>query len=76
MFSLILFVRIFTLFSKSLPLDTACRVWDLFCRDGEEFLFRTALGKIIIRYNVKLFFDIISIFLKSSLGLIDNISKL
>ena len=37
--------RIFTLFTKSLPLDVACRVWDVFCRDGEEFLFRTALGK-------------------------------
>jgi len=35
---------IFTIYSKSLPLDTACRVWDLFFRDGEEFLFRTALG--------------------------------
>ena len=35
----------FTLFSKSLPLDVASRVWDVFCRDGEEFLFRTALGK-------------------------------
>ncbi|XP_044152027.1 TBC1 domain family member 14 isoform X2 [Bufo gargarizans] len=35
---------IFTLYSKSLPLDLACRVWDVFCRDGEEFLFRTALG--------------------------------
>ncbi|WAR21368.1 TBC14-like protein, partial [Mya arenaria] len=35
---------IFTLFSKSFPLEVACRVWDVFCRDGEEFLFRTALG--------------------------------
>ncbi|XP_023602182.1 TBC1 domain family member 14 isoform X2 [Myotis lucifugus] len=35
---------IFTLYSKSLPLDLACRIWDVFCRDGEEFLFRTALG--------------------------------
>ncbi|XP_048466061.1 TBC1 domain family member 14-like [Rhincodon typus] len=35
---------IFTLYSKSFPLDLACRVWDVFCRDGEEFLFRTALG--------------------------------
>lgn len=34
----------FTLFSKSLPLDIASRVWDVFCRDGEEFLFRAALG--------------------------------
>ena len=37
--------RIFTLYSKSLPLDVASRVWDLFCRDGEEFLFKTAIGK-------------------------------
>jgi hypothetical protein len=29
-----------------LPLDIACRVWDIFCRDGEEFLFRTALGML------------------------------
>lgn len=35
---------IFTLYSKSLPLDVASRVWDIFCRDGDEFLFRTALG--------------------------------
>ncbi|XP_045190087.1 TBC1 domain family member 12-like [Mercenaria mercenaria] len=41
---LYLYDWIFTLFTKSLPLDIACRVWDIFCRDGEEFLFRTALG--------------------------------
>ncbi|XP_028857371.1 TBC1 domain family member 14 isoform X2 [Denticeps clupeoides] len=35
---------IFTLYSKSLPLDLACRVWDVFCQDGDEFLFRSALG--------------------------------
>ena len=35
----------FTLYAKSLPLDVASRVWDVFCRDGEEFLFRTALGE-------------------------------
>uniref|UniRef100_A0A8C0XY02 Rab-GAP TBC domain-containing protein n=1 Tax=Castor canadensis TaxID=51338 RepID=A0A8C0XY02_CASCN len=45
---------IFTLYSKSLPLDLACRVWDVFCRDGEEFLFRTALGIL------KLFEDILA----------------
>lgn len=43
------FFRIFSLYSKSLPLDIACRVWDIFCRDGEEFLFRTALGKVQIQ---------------------------
>ena len=42
--------RIFTLYSKALPLDVACRVWDVFCRDGEEFLFRTALG-LLHRYQ-------------------------
>ncbi|KAM9827244.1 TBC1 domain family member 14 [Neosynchiropus ocellatus] len=45
---------IFTLYSKSLPLDLACRVWDVFCRDGEEFLFRTALGLL------RLFQDILT----------------
>lgn len=48
------FSRIFTLYSKSLPLDLACRIWDVFCRDGEEFLFRTALGIL------KLFEDILT----------------
>lgn len=48
------FPRIFTLYSKSLPLDLACRIWDVFCRDGEEFLFRTALGVL------KLFEDILT----------------
>jgi hypothetical protein len=28
-----------------MPLDVACRVWDVFLRDGEEFLFKAALGK-------------------------------
>jgi len=32
------------MYTKVLPLDIACRVWDLFCRDGDSFLFRTALG--------------------------------
>ncbi|XP_054656645.1 TBC1 domain family member 14 isoform X2 [Dunckerocampus dactyliophorus] len=43
---------IFTLYSKSLPLDLACRVWDVFCRDGEEFLFRTALGLLRLFQDV------------------------
>ncbi|XP_057712089.1 TBC1 domain family member 14 isoform X1 [Corythoichthys intestinalis] len=43
---------IFTLYSKSLPLDLASRVWDVFCRDGEEFLFRTALGLLRLFQDV------------------------
>ncbi|KAK4818831.1 hypothetical protein QYF61_019868 [Mycteria americana] len=38
----------------AIPGDLACRVWDVFCRDGEEFLFRTALGIL------KLFEDILT----------------
>jgi len=33
-----------TLFSKCAPLDITCRIWDLLIRDGEEFLFKAALG--------------------------------
>ncbi|XP_061525028.1 TBC1 domain family member 14 isoform X2 [Phycodurus eques] len=43
---------IFTLYSKSVPLDLASRVWDVFCRDGEEFLFRTALGLLRLFQDV------------------------
>ncbi|XP_061664562.1 TBC1 domain family member 14 isoform X2 [Syngnathoides biaculeatus] len=37
---------------KSLPLDLASRVWDVFCRDGDEFLFRTALGLLRLFQDV------------------------
>ncbi|KAG9274735.1 TBC1 domain family member 14 [Astyanax mexicanus] len=50
---------IFTLYSKSLPLDVACRVWDVFCRDGEEFLFRTALGILRLYEDVLTHMDFI-----------------
>ncbi|KAM6909007.1 TBC1 domain family member 14-like [Xenentodon cancila] len=50
---------IFTLYSKSLPLDLACRVWDVFCRDGEEFLFRTALGLLRLYHDVLTCMDFI-----------------
>ncbi|XP_063972457.1 TBC1 domain family member 14-like [Diachasmimorpha longicaudata] len=35
---------VYTIYAKAMPLDVACRVWDIFVRDGDEFLFRTALG--------------------------------
>ncbi|XP_077469035.1 TBC1 domain family member 12-like isoform X2 [Stigmatopora argus] len=50
---------IFTLYSKSLPLDVACRVWDVFCRDGEEGLFRTGLGILRLFQDVLLQMDFI-----------------
>ncbi|XP_032889470.1 TBC1 domain family member 12 isoform X2 [Amblyraja radiata] len=52
---------IFTLYSKSLPLDLACRVWDVFCRDGEEFLFRTALGILKLYEEILVQMDFIHI---------------
>ncbi|CAK6978310.1 LOW QUALITY PROTEIN: TBC1 domain family member 12-like [Scomber scombrus] len=52
---------IFTLYSKSLPLDMACRVWDVFCRDGEESLFRTGLGILRLYEDVLLQMDFIHI---------------
>ncbi|TRY59916.1 hypothetical protein DNTS_013440 [Danionella cerebrum] len=50
---------IFTLYTKSLPLDVACRVWDVFCRDGEEFLFRTGLGILRLYEDVLVQMDFI-----------------
>ncbi|XP_068444348.1 TBC1 domain family member 14 isoform X1 [Clinocottus analis] len=50
---------IFTLYSKSLPLDLACRVWDVFCRDSEEFLFRTGLGLLRLYQDVLTTMDFI-----------------
>lgn len=57
--SALLLSRIFTLYSKSLPLDLACRVWDVFCRDGEEFLFHTALGLLRLYQDVLTSMDFI-----------------
>lgn len=39
----------------------ACRVWDVFCRDGEESLFRTALGILRLFEEVLLQMDFIHI---------------
>ncbi len=38
---------VYTLFSKSMNLDLACRIWDLIVRDGEIFIFRAALGESV-----------------------------
>ncbi|XP_067657722.1 TBC1 domain family member 14-like isoform X1 [Haliotis asinina] len=50
---------IFLIYGKSLPLDVACRVWDVFCRDGEEFLFRTALGILRLYEGILINMDFI-----------------
>jgi hypothetical protein len=39
---------LYTVFAKAMPLDVACRVWDVFLRDGEEFLFKAALGEWLL----------------------------
>ncbi len=36
--------QIYTLFSRCLPLEVACRAWDLYLRDGDEFIFRASLA--------------------------------
>ncbi|CAG5120898.1 unnamed protein product, partial [Candidula unifasciata] len=50
---------VFLIYSKSLPLDVACRVWDVYFRDGEEFLFRTALAILKIHESILLKMDFI-----------------
>ncbi|XP_071441998.1 TBC1 domain family member 14-like [Hetaerina americana] len=50
---------LYTVFSKAMPLDIACRVWDVFLRDGEEFLFRTALGVLHLNQDLLLNLDFI-----------------
>lgn len=35
---------VLTLFAKSLPIDIASRIWDLYILEGEHALFRCALG--------------------------------
>ena len=50
-------LRIFTLFSKSLPLDVVSRVWDVYLRDKEEFLFRTALGILNLYKDILITMD-------------------
>jgi len=42
-----------TLFSRCLPLDVTCRIWDLIFRDGETFLIKAALG-ILALYEDRL----------------------
>jgi TBC1 domain family member 14 len=43
----------FTIYSKSLPLDVVSRIWDMFFRDGDVFIFRTAIA-ILSMYEERL----------------------
>lgn len=43
---------VLTLFSKSLPLDLAMRIWDYFFFEGTPFIFRVTLG--ILKYGSSL----------------------
>lgn len=38
---------LYTIFAKATHLDLASRIWDVFLRDGEEFLFKTSIGRNI-----------------------------
>lgn len=52
---------IYTLFSRSLPLDVASRVWDLFLRDGQEFIFRGSLGILAMYQDIVTKLDFIQL---------------
>ncbi|KAF2354427.1 Rab-GTPase-TBC domain [Trinorchestia longiramus] len=39
---------VLSLFTRSLPLDVASRIWDIFTRDGDEFFFRAACGESVV----------------------------
>jgi len=43
-----------TIFSKSVPIDIAARIWDFFMRDGVVYLFRAALGILKLVENTLL----------------------
>ncbi|XP_043268210.1 TBC1 domain family member 14-like [Venturia canescens] len=50
---------LYTVFAKAMPLDVVCRIWDVFIRDGDEFLFRTALGILRMFQNELLSMDFV-----------------
>eukprot|EP00727_Mastigamoeba_balamuthi_P013489 m51a1_g8763 putative tbc1 domain family member 12 isoform x2 (373) ;mRNA; f:139554-141268 len=43
---------IMTVYSKTLPLEVASHVWDVYLLEGEHFLFRTALGILHYYRNI------------------------
>jgi len=51
---------VYTVFAKAMHLDLASRIWDVFLRDGEEFLFRAAIGVLKISQDCLLGMDFVS----------------
>lgn len=54
---LYLFDWLFTVFSRSLPLEVDLRIWDLFLRDGEAALILAALGILKMYEDQLLLYD-------------------
>ncbi|XP_074103810.1 TBC1 domain family member 12 [Cotesia typhae] len=50
---------LFTIYAKALPLDVTSRIWDVFVRDGDEFLFKTAIGILMLFKNELLSMDFV-----------------
>ena len=53
--------QIYTLFSRSLPLESACRIWDLYLRDGESIIYRASLALLTLYHDQLLKLDFIDI---------------
>ncbi|KAI6646552.1 TBC1 domain family member 14 isoform X2 [Oopsacas minuta] len=77
---------VFTLFSKPFDIEVVCRLWDVFFRDGELFIYRTALGILRMVQNeiftLNEFVDLAQLFSKMTGKynnhefLFENISKI
>lgn len=51
---------VYTVFAKAMNIDLASRVWDVFLRDGDEFIFRTAIGVLKICEETLMTMDFVS----------------
>ncbi|KRX35198.1 TBC1 domain family member 12 [Trichinella murrelli] len=48
---------LYTIYAKSLPLEITCRIWDLFLRDGDRYLYDAALGILCMYEDILLQMD-------------------
>lgn len=51
---------VYTIYAKAMSLDLASRIWDVFLRDGDEFLFRTAIGVLKLSQDQLLGMDFLT----------------